>query len=307
MTVEGHLQISGNTGWCRLLAASFLLAMAPGAAMAQQVGNPATLAPPEEVEEIRRYTVEIIVFEYNASSAADTEIFAPDIVPMEDELLTEFPSQYPADVETAGPTEPLVFEDKTAIEEETLPAPFTAEELILNEISTLEQSGLKVLDPSEYVLNDVYDKLVALDAYKPLVRTAWTQETVEKDLTTPIRLRRLGDSPLRLNGTVTLYLSRYLHLVVDLALDEKTAQSDPYETSPYYGDSRKRSDYSFGYNAKPQPAPVRYRIEEDRIVRNGELRYYDHPRFGVLAKITRVEEVKQEIGTMGLPSDNVAN
>ena len=101
MTVEGHLQISGNTGWCRLLAASFLLAMAPGAAMAQQVGNPATLAPPEEVEEIRRYTVELIVFEYNASSAADTEIFAPDIVPMEDELLAEFPAQYPADVETA--------------------------------------------------------------------------------------------------------------------------------------------------------------------------------------------------------------
>jgi hypothetical protein len=120
-------------------------------------------------------------------------------------------------------------------------------------------------------------------------------------------LRRLGDSPLRLNGTVTLYLSRYLHLVVDLALDEKISRSDPYETSPYYGDSRKRSDYSFGYDAKPQPAPVRYRIEEDRIVRNGELRYYDHPRFGVLAKITRVEEVKQEIGTMGLPGDNVAN
>jgi hypothetical protein len=40
--------------------------------------------------------------------------------------------------------------------------------------------------------------------------------------------------------------------------------------------------------------PIRYRIEEDRIVRNGELRYFDHPKFGVLAKITRVEKQEPE-------------
>jgi len=245
------------------------------------------------------------VFEYNDNSAADSEIFAPDVVPLDDELPAEFPLQEFADDERDGPAEQLVFEDETG--EETLPAPFTAEELILTEISTHEQAGLKVLDPSEYVLNDVYDKLVALDAYKPLVRTAWTQETLEKDLTTPIKLRRLGNSPLRLNGTVTLYLSRYLHLVVNLALDEKTARPDPYVSAPYYGDSRRRSDYSFGYEQEPQTAPIRYRIEEDRIVRNGELRYYDHPRFGVLAKITRVEEIEQEIEIMVLPSGSNDN
>ena len=37
-------------------------------------------------------------------------------------------------------------------------------------------------------------------------------------------------------------------------------------------------------------SPVYYRIQEDRILKNGELRYYDHPKFGVLAKVTRVEE-----------------
>ncbi len=35
--------------------------------------------------------------------------------------------------------------------------------------------------------------------------------------------------------------------------------------------------------------PVYYRISEDRILRNGEVRYYDHPKFGLLAKVTRVE------------------
>ena len=35
---------------------------------------------------------------------------------------------------------------------------------------------------------------------------------------------------------------------------------------------------------------MRFRIQEDRIVKNGETRYFDHPKFGVVAKVTRVEE-----------------
>ena len=307
MTLDGLLQVIANSGWQRRLAAGVSLAMASVIALAQQVGNPANLAPQEEVEEIRRYTVELIVFEYNDSGATDTELFAPDAVPVEDELSMEFPRQEPADEEQINASMAQVIDAQTEDEEEVLPPPFTGEELILNEFSTHEQTGLKVLDPSTYVLDEIYDKLVALDAYTPLVRTAWTQETLEKDLTTPIKLRRLGNSPLRLNGTVTLYLSRYLHLVVDLALDEKTARSDPYDSAPSYGDSRGQSDYAFGYEQEPQSAPIHYRIVEDRIVRNGELRYYDHPKFGVLAKITRVEEVKQKIETIGLPVDSIGN
>ena len=40
--------------------------------------------------------------------------------------------------------------------------------------------------------------------------------------------------------------------------------------------------------------PVRYVINENRILKNGELRYYDHPKFGVLAKVTRIEEDEEE-------------
>ena len=307
MTVDGLLEKSVISRWRGRLAAGALLVMATSVTLAQQVGNPATLAPQEEVEEIPRYAIELIVFEYSDNSSADTEIFSPDEVPLEDELLAEYPLQEFANVEETATTEPLVFDDQSRVLEESLPAPFTAEELILNEIPTLEQAGLKVLGPADYVLNDEYDKLVKLDAYKPLVRVAWTQETIEKELTTPIKLRRLGNSPLRLNGTVTLYLSRYLHLVVNLALDKKVARADPYESSPYYGDTRRRSEYAYGYDQESQIAPIHFRIEEDRIVRNGELRYYDHPRFGVLAKITRVEAIEQKVEPMGLPIDSTGN
>jgi hypothetical protein len=35
---------------------------------------------------------------------------------------------------------------------------------------------------------------------------------------------------------------------------------------------------------------VRYRITEDRIMRDGDIRYFDHPRFGMLARVTRVPD-----------------
>jgi hypothetical protein len=307
MTVNERLQISRYSDWRHRLAAAVLGAMACGIVLGQQVGNPATLADPEEAEEIPRYKVELIVFEYNGSNAAETEIFAPDEVPVEDDLMTEFPQQELVYGDFVEVTQPEVIDTQTEADKEILPAPFTAEELILNEVPTLAHNGLKVLDPSEYMLNDIYDRLVALDAYTPLVRTAWSQNTIEEGQTVPIKLRRLGNSPLRLNGEITLYLSRYLHLVIDLALDEEATQSNPYDSTPHYDNDGEQPDFAFGEYQEYRSAPIHYRIEEDRIVRNGELRYYDHPKFGVLAKVTRVEVVKQEIGAVTMPIGSTDN
>ena len=151
-------------------------------------------------------------------------------------------------------------------------------------------------------MKDIYEKLVTLDAYKPLMRAAWTQATYEKDQTLPIRLRRLGNSPLRLEGSLTLYLSRFLHLVVDLTLESKHEQSGSGQQRDhdvrYYGDRRSSRNYSYGYERGT--TPIKYSISEDRIFRNGELRLYDHPRFGVLARITRYEEAELETDEMFL-------
>ncbi len=51
--------------------------------------------------------------------------------------------------------------------------------------------------------------------------------------------------------------------------------------------------------------PVRYRISEDRIFRSGELRYFDHPKFGVLARITRadVAPATDQTELLGYPAE----
>ena len=62
----------------------------------------------------------------------------------------------------------------------------------------------------------------------------------------------------------------------------------PDDPMTSYGDYRTLNEI------RQPPAPVRYLIEEDRIFRSGELRYFDHPKFGVLARVSRVEEEAED-------------
>jgi len=286
-----------------VFAATALLTLISAVAGGQQQTVPNAAILETEAEEIRRYSVEMIVFQYVGAAAGSVEIFQPEELIIPDEIPAD--GTFTGDLSTPleggqvmlGP-DPLA----PALEpEDELPAEEGGLEEIelldqeLEEIVTYEQSGHILLDPEEFVLTEIYQKLVRLDAYQPLMHTAWIQPTVEKEAATTLKLRRIGDPPLRLNGTVTLYLSRFLHLVLDLALEEKSPQrmTSSQEAVRYYGDDQSRTANSFD----PQfitPSTF-YRIQEDRIVRNGELRYYDHPKFGVIAKITRVEEDESEV------------
>jgi hypothetical protein len=117
----------------------------------------------------------------------------------------------------------------------------------------------------------------------------WTQATWPEDQTEAIPLHLFARPPEDLDGSLTLYLGRYLHLVVDLQM--KAPQEATESVAPTSGFN--------GFTTPLEPLgeilapPVYYRISEDRILRNGEIRYYDHPKFGLLAKVTRVEEEAQ--------------
>jgi hypothetical protein len=77
-------------------------------------------------------------------------------------------------------------------------------------------------------------------------------------------------------------------MIVDLALN---ADSDGREMTATnrlvaYGDEAVRYDNGAEHDGMLR-MPVRYRIAEDRIMKTGETRYFDHPRFGVIAKVTK--------------------
>jgi len=256
-----------------LMTALFAAMISPAIA---QVDSEAL--PEEEAEEIvdpiRRYTVELIIFTYAEGASTGSEIWIAD-EPAIEAAYESSNDNYFGDFE----------EDLTEIETS-----------VAHRYMDLE---LVLSGEDDYTMNGIYDKLVELDAYEPLVRTGWTQPTYEKEVTASIELRTLAESPPWLNGSLTLYLGRYLHLVVDLTMDaDRTVSEEMDEDSdgePAFGDSRIRDEYeAIDAYGEVLAGPIHYRIFEDRIMKNGDIRYYDHPKFGVVAKVMRFEEPEED-------------
>ena len=249
-----------------------------------------------------RYTVEIIVFTYDDPSSAGNEVFAPR------EALLEAP--FTEALSGTGVEEAPVFGDRTPPFREPDPEPLTGP---LEEIPARARIELQRLEPDAFRLQEIYRKLERLDAYRPILHAAWTQTTHDRSISPELPLRTLSDPPLGLDGSISLYRSRFLHLDVDLTLDaSRHAGGDPRRTatdrlvrpeapetagpgavgSPGFGDEFG-DEFGNGFgNASGDMylPPVRYRIEEDRIMRDGEVRYFDHPRFGMVVSVWRVED-----------------
>ncbi len=231
----------------------------------------------EDVEpEIRRYTVEVIVFAYSENISVGTEVFLPEVIEIDevDRLgLDEFSEEGAEDAEKVEGT----------------------------------QFEMLLLDEDELTMTGKLEHLERLDAYEPLMHVGWTQTALTPGETPALDLREFGEPPEGLAGTLTLYLSRYLHLVVDLEMDATESERQMFNTArnleepvAHYNDDRYGSEMQDEYGAvlfeaEPVYEPLRYQISENRLFKNGEIRYYDHPKFGVIAKILRFEVPQEEL------------
>ncbi len=231
----------------------------------------------EELE-IRRYTIEVIIFRYAQDVSTGSEVFlAEEPEPVIADLL--FDESLEDDIEIIEEPLPVAGEDP---EEEPEPLP---------------DAELVMLLEEDYQLDEVMGHLRRLDVYEPLMHFGWTQATWPEEVTEAIPLLRFAEPPEGLDGTLTLYLSRYLHLVVDLQLDAPQVVMVTRDEVERHGDARTVGELLGYMEDQGEPVPVRYEIQENRILKNGELRYYDHPKFGVLAMVTRVEEEEEEPDT----------
>jgi len=77
------------------------------------------------------------------------------------------------------------------------------------------------------------------------------------------------------NGTLSLTRGRYLHMNLDLLYQR---QSNTPQLFSFFG---------FGNNSN---TPEHYRLTQQRRLKRGEIHYFDHPKFGVLAMVTAVEQ-----------------
>ncbi len=252
----------------RTLGILLLLGQAP-LAIAQDTAD--------EEPPARRYAVEFIIFAYAEDVGLGTEIFPPE------QPAGTLPGLLDGGPD-AGPDGPVaVYGDRPAVAVPEAAAPDDARPGASER--TPADIGAVLLLGEEHSMGRILAQLQRLDVYEPLLHSGWVQDAQPKEVAIPIPLGFFGPPPAGLAGEFTLYLGRFLHLVVDLALDGPA--TDPYAIDApvaRYGDDRRGWD---PYAARP--GPVRYGISEDRIVKNEELRYFDHPKFGVIAKVTRIE------------------
>ena len=108
--------------------------------------------------------------------------------------------------------------------------------------------------------------------FRILAHRRWTQTMEAKSASLPVRIHAANPkSPEELNGTLRIYLSRYLHMDINLVYQEEIR------------------DGGFMGVATANPSKIGYRINEQRRIKGQETHYIDHPKFGALVRLTPVK------------------
>ncbi len=239
-----------------LLLTALLLLVLPSSAVAQADAESAPL-----------YRIELIIFA-NRDFDRSEELFeqprvesaarpSPTLPQMRERLFGD-QSELDALLDIA-PLEPHGTPSAEAESEAVLEAE-DAESLLLRRF------GFRLLHQDDLELRSVWNSLQRLQAYTPILHGGWIQEARPERQATPFDIAYLGRFNPR--GTVTLHLSRFPHVNVDLSYLPGVGAND-----------------AGGGLGEIETGP-RFRLnEERRIPRNGELHYLDHPAFGVIIMI----------------------
>lgn len=100
--------------------------------------------------------------------------------------------------------------------------------------------------------------------YRVLAHRHWSQTAEAKSMAKPVRL---NDASHQTDGTIRFYLSRFLHVDLNLIMADPSAGLFPDNPADYQG-------------------PV-FWISAQRRVKAQELHYFDHPRFGALVRVNQ--------------------
>ena len=111
----------------------------------------------------------------------------------------------------------------------------------------------ETLPPDRFQLNTEFQRLRNSKAYRPLVHLGWRQQVLgpRMSVARPIMEQTPSGS---FSGNLKLYTETFLHISLDLTFDV--------------------------------PGEGGYRLRDNKRVRSRETHYFDHPRFGVLLRIT---------------------
>ncbi len=122
----------------------------------------------------------------------------------------------------------------------------------------VKRSEFQNVESSALGLKDSYSKLAKGDDYQPLMYEAWIQKVKANSYS---RAVKIANAEGTINGFFRLQRGHLIHMIADIEYSPET-----YEDLAIY-----------------------YRLNEKRRFKLNETHYLDHPKFGILVKVSPID------------------
>ena len=154
-----------------------------------------------------------------------------------------------------------------------------------------ESNAFKMLPASRYKLGGVNKNLKLSSDYRPVHHVAWQQPELTKSRAKKVHIK---NPEAKINGTVNLRGGHLLHLdvnmsyFVDLYTEAVTSFTEE-NISIAGGDIEKIDVEEIEVDEEIIMSGTYAQMKETRRIKLNELHYFDHPLFGVIMRVTRLE------------------
>ena len=219
---------------------------------------------------IADHFIELIVFKYLDETSIGTEIFERKVISNYERVGDQ------NSIDTTI-TSQSILKDNSIIEVlEKINA------IQLNEIPTDKNILFKLAPRESWTLENIYNRLDRIKVYQPIIWNGWYQSLNKEDSSQIVSIRRLKNTLGLLEGNLRLYESKRgkLRLALDMSmLEENTYQPESKEISNLENTNTSLESIT---------ELIRYPFSDDKEMKIDELRYFDHPKFGIIAKVTKI-------------------
>lgn len=300
------------------------------AAIAEQspASEPAEITPDEaeEPEEQQYYIVEVILFQHLNEQGKLSEVWSsPQSLGFNTEIDNNLSAGLSAD--TIAQEMPEAISEAVPINAQenilTDDIPALAEYDLHNQEFIPLRNGIAEVSAENYKLADSAAHLRYSPNFKLLAHFGWIQRSIDKNQALPIRItaNQFSDQLLP-SGEIKLYVSRYLHMQVDLQaseclyneesdsetdkqLDKQLENADAYTPTA----NEQAADGQFHNSLVPLTTMNElcdnrvYVFKQNRKMRSRELHYIDNPVFGLLVYVTPLSMAKDALPEMTEKAD----
>lgn len=273
--------LAGARKYCRLLMNTLIIMIA--------VVLPGTVSAENDPDVTPRYEVEIIVFRY-ADQHRNTEESWEPIVPEPEEPEPDHIYGDPIDLMQSEAIEimpeSILVEPLLPVELLPTPARKTIDYFLLD--LTHEAPELVQLPDTALQLGAEFERLQALDAYQPALHLAWNQATHTKNEALPFEIPVATAISSGISGSLTLYKDRFVHLSMNLEMTENLPEAGEPAIEDWWQQPLSLSSETSGWPDQTSE-PIVFNLQESRRIRGSLLQYFDHPKFGLIARIKQIE------------------